>query len=193
MSVLLPLSEYAEWVRKQDRSLSLGFRSKWHYFTRRERKTGHAPSFMCPNLKIWVKARLQETHVQVCLLPGHTWSRTILERICLLISEKIGGIICLTFLPCAFFWGKGRQRTWTYLTPGLWSPGPSQQGSTLAMRTELCPAVPPHLRHPWVRIAEALPLNLKQNTLSSLVNLLLIPECSMRMPCQGGTFLPFRS
>lgn len=91
----LPLSEHAEGARKRDRSLSLGFRSKWHYFTRREPKTGHVPSFMCPKLKIWAKARLQETQVQVCLLPGHTWShcglilqRTIIWRICLLISER---------------------------------------------------------------------------------------------------------
>lgn len=67
-------------------------------------------------------------------------------------------IICLTFLPLAMFWWEGRQRTWTYPSPRLWSRGLSQQGSMLAMRTELCPAVPPHLRQPWVRTAEALPL-----------------------------------
>lgn len=69
--------------------------------------------------------------------------RTILGRICLLISEEKRNHLP-NISSTTIFWEEGRQRTWTYPSPGLWSPGLSQQESMFAMRTAMpcCPTSP---------------------------------------------------
>lgn len=114
----------------------------------------------------------------------------VLGRICLLILKREENV-CLPFLPPAFFWGKGRQRTWAYHSlciqahlSGLGRAGPwpfLSKKSTSARRTELCPGVPP---------CQGLPrLCLQSWSRTSSPS----QRAPMWTPSWEGTFLPFRS
>lgn len=112
--------------------------------------------------------------------------RTILGRICLLISEEKWNHLPNISSTHNFLRGRKAENmnisfTWAVIT---WAVSAR---NIFATRTELCPAVPPHLRQPWVRTAEALPLRAEAEHTELLGE--PHPRVLHENACQGGTIL----